>query len=184
MNIVKKATDLGYEHYIDLTIEEIDNLPLDDELKQIEYLLIQKWLRNEHRILVFNDYEDSATKTAPYTYKYIDFKCIICPFKKDFVQGEGEFRTDKYDSWERAFEVGLDYAIESIKDTFNKFISEKYIYGNVIRLGDELYSNRLESVGIVKRIAENGVLLHFNENNEFDYEFTYWDEINFDKNDN
>lgn len=45
MKIIQIATALGYEHYGDYTVEELDNLPLSNEDKQVELYLIQSWLR-------------------------------------------------------------------------------------------------------------------------------------------
>lgn len=48
--IALKLKDLGYKHYIDLAIEELDTLPLNNIEKRIEYSLVIDWLREKHKI--------------------------------------------------------------------------------------------------------------------------------------
>lgn len=59
MDLIQKANKLGYKHYTEFTVEELDNLPLSNSDKQIEYFFIQKWIREVHnihmKIQVFND---------------------------------------------------------------------------------------------------------------------------------
>jgi len=50
MDLIQKASKLGYKHYTEFTIKELDELILDDLNKQIEYYLIRKWLREIHDI--------------------------------------------------------------------------------------------------------------------------------------
>lgn len=50
MKLIQKASDLGYRHYSNLTIKELDELPTNSPEKQIEYFCIQKWLRDIHNI--------------------------------------------------------------------------------------------------------------------------------------
>ena len=48
MEIFKQLKELGYKHYVDLTIEELDALPIDNIEKRIEYSLAIDWFRNNH----------------------------------------------------------------------------------------------------------------------------------------
>ena len=50
MEIFKQLKKLGYKHYIDLTIEELDALPIDNIEKRIECSLIIDWLREIHQL--------------------------------------------------------------------------------------------------------------------------------------
>ena len=52
MEIFKQLEKLGYKHYIDLTIEELDALPIDNIEKRIEYSLVIDWFREEHSIYI------------------------------------------------------------------------------------------------------------------------------------
>ena len=52
MEIFKQLKKLGYKHYIDLTIEELDALPIDNVEKTIEYSLIIDWFRNKYNLLI------------------------------------------------------------------------------------------------------------------------------------
>ena len=56
-------------------------------------------------------------------------------------------------------------------------MEEREILGVIIKLGDQLYSIRTKENGTVKRFGSDGVLLHFDENNEYDFEYTYWNEL-------
>lgn len=53
MDLIQKVNKLGYKHYTEFTIEELDKLPLSNLNKQIEYFFIQKWLREEHDIFIW-----------------------------------------------------------------------------------------------------------------------------------
>ena len=62
MDLIQKANKLGYKHYTEFTVEELDNLSLENSNKQIEYYFIQKWLRDEHNIhLRVDDFIDDET---------------------------------------------------------------------------------------------------------------------------
>ena len=50
MEIFKQLKNLGYKHYVDLTIEELDALPIDDIEKRIEYSLVIDWFRENHQL--------------------------------------------------------------------------------------------------------------------------------------
>lgn len=69
MEIFKQLKKLGYKHYIDLTIEELDALSINDIEKRIEYSLIIEWFREKHSIFVFIDmgkYYDSYEGAYPF----------------------------------------------------------------------------------------------------------------------
>lgn len=48
MEIFKQLNKLGYKHYVDLTIEELDKLPIDNIERRIECSLIIDWFREIH----------------------------------------------------------------------------------------------------------------------------------------
>ena len=52
MDLIQKANKLGYKHYTEFTVEELDNLSLENSNKQIEYYFIQKWLREKHNLYI------------------------------------------------------------------------------------------------------------------------------------
>lgn len=54
MEIFKQLNKLGYKHYVDLTIEELDKLPIDSIERRIECSLIIDWFREKHKIRVCN----------------------------------------------------------------------------------------------------------------------------------
>ena len=48
MKIFKELNKLGYKHYTENTVEELDDLPLDSEERIMEQALVLRWLRKEH----------------------------------------------------------------------------------------------------------------------------------------
>ena len=50
MEIFKQLNKLGYKHYVDLTIEELDKLPIDSIKRRIECSLIIDWFREKYRL--------------------------------------------------------------------------------------------------------------------------------------
>ena len=52
MEIFKQLKELGYKHYIDLTIEELDKLPIDCIERRVECSLVIDWFREEHNIYI------------------------------------------------------------------------------------------------------------------------------------
>ena len=50
MEIFKQLKKLGYKHYIDLTIDELDALSNDSIEKRIEYSLVIDWFREEYEL--------------------------------------------------------------------------------------------------------------------------------------
>jgi hypothetical protein len=48
MKIFKELNKLGYKHYTENTVEELDDLPLDSEERIMEQALVLKWFRKEH----------------------------------------------------------------------------------------------------------------------------------------
>ena len=80
MEIFKQLKNLGYKHYVDLTIEELDNLPINNIEKRIEYSLVIDWFREKydlHIVLTVNPYSEIDTVNG---YKIYDgkneLKCI------------------------------------------------------------------------------------------------------------
>ena len=72
MDLLQKASKLGYKHYTEFTLEELDKLPITNPSKQIEYYFIQKWLREIHSIditiaLIANGYGFYIHKNRDYT---------------------------------------------------------------------------------------------------------------------
>lgn len=80
MEIFKQLKKLGYKHYIDLTIEELDALPIDNIEKRIEYSLVIDWLREEKLIdILILPQDQSACDPLPlYFFAIISYKDEIC----------------------------------------------------------------------------------------------------------
>ena len=83
MKIFKELKKIGYKHYTDNTIEELDNLPLDSEERIMEQSLVFRWFRKKHGLYHYitthdstdfewyvydkdqNDWEDDTTQNTP-----------------------------------------------------------------------------------------------------------------------
>ena len=48
MKIFKELKKLGYKHYTEHTIEELDNLPLNSEERIMEQALVLRWFREKY----------------------------------------------------------------------------------------------------------------------------------------
>ena len=82
MEIFKQLKNLGYKHYIDLTIEELDKLPIDNIEKRIEYSLVIDWFREKHDIhiqIIINswikreyEYRIHTTNLYVNSHKFVD----------------------------------------------------------------------------------------------------------------
>ena len=48
MKIFKELKKLGYKHYAECTIEELDDLPLNSEERIMEQALVLRWFREKH----------------------------------------------------------------------------------------------------------------------------------------
>jgi hypothetical protein len=48
MKIFKELNKLGYKHYTENTVEELDDLPLDSEERIMEQALVLRWFREKH----------------------------------------------------------------------------------------------------------------------------------------
>ena len=62
MEIFKQLNKLGYKHYVDLTIEELDKLPIDNIERRIECSLIIDWFREKHKIDIYPEPTYSLTE--------------------------------------------------------------------------------------------------------------------------
>ena len=51
MKIFKELNKLGYKHYTEYTIEELDNLPLNSEKRTMEQSLVFRWFREKHNLI-------------------------------------------------------------------------------------------------------------------------------------
>ena len=51
MEIFKQLNKLGYKHYVDLTIDELDKLPIDSIERRIECSLIIDWFRDKYNLV-------------------------------------------------------------------------------------------------------------------------------------
>src|SRR5208283_6043996 len=85
----------GYSYNVGVLNSSFRNSKLVNDCTMCTQDELQKWLRETHNILVFNDFELSETKVKDKSYIYIikGFKCIICKYGIDYDQGD-EVNTD------------------------------------------------------------------------------------------
>ena len=60
MELFKELSKLGYKHYTEHTIEELDNLPLNSEERIMEQALVLRWFREKYNLFGYpfpNDYQ-------------------------------------------------------------------------------------------------------------------------------
>lgn len=105
MDLIQKANKLGYKHYTEFTVEELDNLSLENSNKQIEYYFIQKWLREKYNIYIFIYTMESLDGLI-----YFDFgiKQII-----NWLTDKSN-KPNNFDTYEEALEKGLQEALKLI----------------------------------------------------------------------
>lgn len=53
MKIFKELKKLGYKHYAECTIEELDDLPLNSEERIMEQALVLRWFREKYSLQCF-----------------------------------------------------------------------------------------------------------------------------------
>lgn len=53
MKIFKELNKLGYKHYTEHTVEELDDLPLDSEERIMEQALVLRWFREKYDVYHF-----------------------------------------------------------------------------------------------------------------------------------
>ena len=115
MDLIRKASNLGYMHYTEFTIEELDKLPLENSNKQIEYFFIQKWLRDEHNIDISIIVKYSHYKDGKFT-KEKTYLCRINYIEEDFIKSF--FIRPKnfiqFKTYEEALEISLQEALKLI----------------------------------------------------------------------
>jgi len=51
MKIFKELNKLGYKHYTEYTVEELDDLPLESKERIMEQALVLRWFREKYNIV-------------------------------------------------------------------------------------------------------------------------------------
>ena len=68
MKIFKELKKLGYKHYAECTIKELDDLPLNSEERIMEQALVLRWFREKYNLLSRISYKNDRYKFE-YQYK-------------------------------------------------------------------------------------------------------------------
>ena len=114
MEIFKQLKKLGYKHYIDLTVEKLDALPINSIEKKIEYSLVIDWFREKHKysVSIHVDEDNSTPSNIKYWY------CIDSFFEvpNNKIVREGIEEVGNFNSFEEAREQAILKAIELIKE--------------------------------------------------------------------
>lgn len=110
MKIFKELKKLGYKHYTEHTIEELDNLPLNSEERIMEQGLVLRWFREKHNIY------------AIILPSYTDDKVVKDKFFYEIANGRKLNQELNYhNTYEEAQDACLDKLIELVKnDNTNK----------------------------------------------------------------
>ena len=109
MDLIQKASKLGYKHYMEFTIDELDKLQLNNSNKQIEYYFLQKWLRDreENMIIVI------PMRAFHRNYNGWYYEVLTQLTKKDnpvlIISSD-----ENFDTYEEALEKGLQEALKLI----------------------------------------------------------------------
>jgi len=56
MKIFKELKKLGYKHYTEHTVEELDNLPLESKERIMEQALVLRWFREKYKLVNYIEY--------------------------------------------------------------------------------------------------------------------------------
>ena len=116
MEIFKQLNKLGYKHYVDLTIEELDTLPINNIKKRIEYSLIIDWFREKYDIVI-EIFRQKYFDTYVNSYAY---ETICKVYKNRELDGSVVIRDNKnshiFYSFEEAREQAILKAIELCKN--------------------------------------------------------------------
>lgn len=71
MKIFKELKKLGYKHYTENTIEELDNLPLDSEERIMEQSLVLRWFREKYGLHSYIEPVLVEKANSPIKYDYV-----------------------------------------------------------------------------------------------------------------
>ena len=91
MKIFKELKKLGYKHYTEHTIEELDNLPLNSEERIMEQALVLRWFRDKYNLigLIEGGY-DNGNNLFTYVIWQVSFDNYIDTYWKTYEEAEQE----------------------------------------------------------------------------------------------
>lgn len=119
MDLIQKANKLGYKHYTEFTIKELDKLPLENLNKQIEYYFIQKWLREVHEVhvqIIVNYEQRNQTRSYRVGIIYITQLSDRRFLQTTFIRPENDKNEFiEFSTYEEALEDGLFKALQLIQ---------------------------------------------------------------------
>ena len=111
--LISRAIKLGYSKHSGFSSKELDEQPLISIYKQIEYFLIQKWLREKYNINLWVEcvYHDGLNYFCETEIKIFDF------FKSldEYDEWDANHWIPNFESYEEALEKGLFKFLKLIK---------------------------------------------------------------------
>jgi hypothetical protein len=84
MKIFKELNKLGYKHYTENTVEELDDFPLDSEERIMEQALVLRWFREKHGLNYFIELEVDC---EPSHYN-AHVQCSLVYYGKSYEEAE------------------------------------------------------------------------------------------------
>ena len=115
MEIFKQLKELGYKHYIDLTIEELDKLPIDCIERRVECSLVIDWFRQNYGINIHITVYSLVSNTYGFELMSILYQTISTlrtGYNSEHFHGE----IIEYKSYEEAQEQAILKCIELLKN--------------------------------------------------------------------
>ena len=107
MKIFKELKKLGYKHYTEHTVEELDDLPLDSEERISEQALVLRWFREKYNILA-----TIYSNASGYLYEWHD---AVGGTHRGWSEYEGPNDSGVWDTYEEAELACLIKLIEIVK---------------------------------------------------------------------
>jgi hypothetical protein len=103
MKIFKELKKLGYIHYSDTTIEELDDLPLNSDERISEQALVLRWFREKYKLNSEVNYLPNVEKYGIITSDMAGMKPKDLSKKENFERGKKVTNNFvKYDTYEEA----------------------------------------------------------------------------------
>ena len=90
MKIFKELKKLGYKHYTEHTIEELDNLPSNSEERIMEQALVLRWFREKYNLysIVFYHTDNKLVFEHPHYFRIYEMK-----YKGKQIEHSKEYKT-------------------------------------------------------------------------------------------
>jgi hypothetical protein len=112
MKIFKELKKLGYKHYTEHTVEELDNLPLKSKERIVEQALVLRWFREKYKLFP-NFHKNELTDK----YRYDEIKNTET-YEVLYDSMDYYFNVE-FETYEEAESACIDKFIELVKEKIN-----------------------------------------------------------------